>query len=354
MGMCLGLTWSTASELGGGNGSGSGNNGPSLASDIAEEESGDLAADARAMERQLIADQNPDGFWLTSFTSSNRFAEPNLEMNTFVTSMMVSILEPIADGNGLAGSLAKARRHLGQQIEANGLVRYYGRTKSPWFGGTITPDSDDTALVWSVATDANPSLLPGVLATLRAYRTEEGLYRTWLAPEAEFQGINRGSDPNPVDVGIQMDLLVFFAKFDPPGARLLFEALRGAMGEEQIWVYYKETPLIPLLRAVDLGRLGYTLSLSGRVSQSTVAGQSGWNQLCMLLGITLGGHDEGAPASTARSILRSLAKNGVSGIRGNPPLLYHNDSTASIHRYYWSQDIGYALWLRLYSKIRRP
>ena len=34
-------------------------------------------------------------------------------------------------------------------------------------------------------------------------------------------------------------------------------------------------------------------------------------------------------------------------VRRNPPLLYHNDLTAKVPRYYWSQDVGYALWLRL-------
>jgi hypothetical protein len=28
-------------------------------------------------------------------------------------------------------------------------------------------------------------------------------------------------------------------------------------------------------------------------------------------------------------------------------LLYHNDLTATVPRYYWSEDVGYALWLRL-------
>jgi hypothetical protein len=350
MGLCFGLTWSAVSGLGEGTSEGSEDVRPVLAGNDAERESDVLASAAREMERQLVADQDAGGFWLTSFTPSNRFAEPNLEMNTFVTSMMVSILEPIADAKGLAGCLANARRHLGEQIEPSGLVRYYGRTKSPWFGGTITPDSDDTALVWSVVTDVKLSLLPGVLATLREYRDREGLYRTWLAPDQEFQGINRGTVPNPVDVGIQLDLLIFLAKFDPPGARLLFDALKEAIGDESIWVYYKETPLIPLLRAADLSQLGYNLSLSGHQSRAAVAGQSGWNQLCVLLGSRFDGDAAGGPASTARSVLRSLAANGFSGICRNPPLLYHNDTTASVRRYYWSQDIGYALWLRLYSK----
>jgi hypothetical protein len=37
-----------------------------------------------------------------------------------------------------------------------------------------------------------------------------------------------------------------------------------------------------------------------------------------------------------------------------PPLLYHNDLTATVSRYYWSEDVGYALWLRLYDEYSHP
>ena len=48
-----------------------------------------------------------------------------------------------------------------------------------------------------------------------------------------------------------------------------------------------------------------------------------------------------------------LAMDDFSFVRHNPPLLYHNDLTASVRRYYWSEDAGYALWLRLYHEHER-
>jgi len=33
-------------------------------------------------------------------------------------------------------------------------------------------------------------------------------------------------------------------------------------------------------------------------------------------------------------------------------LLYHNDLTGTVKRFYWSEDFGYALWLRLYEATR--
>ena len=33
--------------------------------------------------------------------------------------------------------------------------------------------------------------------------------------------------------------------------------------------------------------------------------------------------------------------------------MYHNDLTATVRRFYWSEDFGYALWLRLYAESER-
>ena len=56
------------------------------------------------------------------------------------------------------------------------------------------------------------------------------------------------------------------------------------------------------------------------------------------------------PAGRAEieAVLRQLAKDDFALLRKSPPLLYHNDLTAKVPRYYWSEDAGYALWLRLY------
>jgi hypothetical protein len=51
-----------------------------------------------------------------------------------------------------------------------------------------------------------------------------------------------------------------------------------------------------------------------------------------------------------RAVLRELARDDFALVRMNPPLFYHNDLTATVPRYYWSEDLGYALWLRLYDR----
>jgi hypothetical protein len=49
-----------------------------------------------------------------------------------------------------------------------------------------------------------------------------------------------------------------------------------------------------------------------------------------------------------RDLLVRIGSDEFAQLRRSPPLLYHNDLSASVRRYYWSEDFGYALWLRLY------
>ena len=51
--------------------------------------------------------------------------------------------------------------------------------------------------------------------------------------------------------------------------------------------------------------------------------------------------------------LRETAKGGFTNGSSTPPLLYHNDLSASPPHYHWSEDFGYALWLRLYVETAR-
>ena len=158
--------------------------------------------------------QQAPGYWLTAFTSATRFEQPRHEMNTYLTSLLVDLLDPLAAA-GLGDSLQRARRHLTAQIEAGGLVRYHGLPDGPGIGTlgcAITPDTDDTALVWRIAPGPDRRRLSAALATIDAYRTSDGLYRTWLAPREAYQCLDPGSDPNPADVTIQMHLLQLLAR----------------------------------------------------------------------------------------------------------------------------------------------
>ncbi len=217
-------------------------------------------------------------------------------------------------------------------------------------GCAITPDSDDTALVWRLAPGPDRRRLSAALATLDRYRTPEGLYRTWLAPREAYQCLDPGSDPDPADIAIQMHLLLLLAEARPPAGRALCEALRPVVDQDRVWVYYRMTPLVPILRLADLRRAGCDLKLPESRMRTAVPGQEIWVSLVRLLERAESPGGPPAGAAEIQAVLRQLAGDDFALLRKNPPLLYHNDLTATVPRYYWSEDAGYALWLRLYTE----
>ncbi len=185
------------------------------AGDAARADGFDIDASVRTAVARLRAHQQGPGYWLTAYTKAARFEAPHPEMNTFLTALLIDLLDPLAAAGPLGDSVERARRHLTGQIEAGGLVRYHGLPDAPGIGTlgcAITPDADDTALVWRLAPGHDRRRLTAAVATLDRYRTPEGLYRTWLAPRAAYQCIDPGSDPDPADIGIQMHVLLLLAQ----------------------------------------------------------------------------------------------------------------------------------------------
>jgi hypothetical protein len=318
----------------------------------------DLDDAFRTAAARLRARQQGPGYWLTAHTTATHFQEPGQEMNTFLTALLLDLLDPLAASGGLGDSLQRARQHLTGQIEAGGLVRYHGLPDAPGIVGilgcAITPDTDDTALVWRLAPAQDRRRLSAALATLDQYRTRDGLYRTWLAPREAYQCLDPGSDPNPTDIAIQMHLLLLLAEVRPPAGRALCEALRPVVDQDRVWVYYRMAPLVPMLRLTDLQRAGCALELPESRMRTPVPGQEIWLSVVRLLARARTPGGPPADAAQIETALRQLAKDDFALLRKSPPLLYHNDLTATVPRYYWSEDVGYALWLRLYYEHAHP
>jgi hypothetical protein len=318
----------------------------------AAEADADLAQSARRAAARLREHQQSAGYWLTAYTSETRFHDARPEMNTFLTALLVDLLNPLAVSSGLEDTLQRARGHLTSQIESSGLVRYHGLPNGPGIGTlgcVITPDTDDTALVWRLAPGSDRSKLAAALATIDRYRTPEGLYRSWLAPRAAYQCLDPGGDPNPADIVIQAHVLLLLSEVRPAAGRALCDALRPVVDENRVWVYYRKTPLIPILREPDLRRAGCDLKLPESRMRTDVPEQQIWVSVARLLANATNPPD---PA-LLRAVLRELSRDDFALIRTNPPLLYHNDLTATVSRYYWSEDAGYAFWLRLYDHYER-
>ncbi len=304
----------------------------------------DLSGAFTTAVARLRDHQQAQGYWLTAHTTEPRFHEPHAEMNTFLTALLIDLLEPLPDGAGIDDTLQRARQHLTSQIEANGLVRYHGLPNGPGIGTlgcAITPDTDDTALAWRVAPAQDRARLTAALSILDRYRTREGLYRSWLAPRDQYQCLDPGKDPNPTDIVIQMHLMMLLSKVKPPAGRALCEALRPLAGDDRVWVYYSKTPLVPILRTTDLLEAGCALSVPESRMRTDVAGQQIWVSISRMIA------ERSSDAVLMRAVLREMASDDFALVRNSPPLLYHNDLSATVSRYYWSEDAGYALWLRL-------
>ena len=304
-------------------------------------------------KERIRSRQDASGYWLTAHTVKPRFARPLPEMNTFATSLVIDALAPVAQETGLIENVERARRHLAEQIESDGLVRYHGRPDSPTIpklGVVITPDADDTTLVWRISGRGDDPRRAKALEILKSYRTPDGLYKTWLAPREKFISLDPGKDPNPADVGIQMHVMMFLASVDPAAASELQKSLQAAANEQRIWVYYEVAPLVPILRGGDLRSLGYEVRLPEERLKSPVPGQELWVTACRQLAQYATKEGPRPAQAETLALLESLAKNNFEAIRSNPPLFYHNDRTAKCSRYYWSEDWGYAIWLRLYTE----
>lgn len=312
----------------------------------------ELDAMAASVSSLLQERQSKQGYWLTRHTKGLSYEAPVPEMNTFLTSVLVDMLSPVAHQHGLNEAIERARRHLSAQIESDGLVRYHGLPDGPMIGKmghVITPDSDDTALAWRIAgPDANDPRRQLMLSELARYRDARGLYRTWLAPRSEYQGLNPGRDPNPTDIAIQMHVYLMLRDFDPPAAQKLARALQRSFGDADVWVYYAKAPLIPYLRSAELGSLGCPLPLPTERLGLPAAGQEIWSEAGRRFVEIMSSPQDATTREAVRELLGRIGHDNFAQIRAAPPLLYHNDLTATVKRFYWSEDFGYALWLRLY------
>jgi hypothetical protein len=310
---------------------------------------------ARAASR-LRERQSGYGFWLTSYTKQLRYEAPKQEMNTFLTSMLVDLLAPVAHQGSLDDTVENGRRHLAAQIESDGLVRYHGLPDGPTIGtlGTvITPDADDTALVWRIAGGgaAHPRLQP-MLGELARYRDARGLYRTWLSPQKKYQNLDPGSDPNPTDITIQMHVYLMLRELDPPAAQSLCNALQRTAADGDLWTYYSKSALVPYFRSAEVRQLGCSIPAPTERLALPAAEQEIWSEAIRRLVNSLESSPDAKQRQAIVNLLTRIGSDDFAQLRRSPPLLYHNDLSATVKRFYWSEDFGYALWLRLYEATR--
>ena len=141
---------------------------------------------------------------------------------------------------------------------------------------------------------------------------------------------------------------------DPSAAQSLGSALQRSVGDNDVWVYYSKAPLLPYLRSAQLRQLGCDIPLPAERLALPAAGQEIWSEAGSLLVATMGSPPDPKTRQSIRGLLALLGNDNFALLRSSPPLLYHNDMTANAKRFYWSEDVGYGLWLRLYRALELP
>ena len=297
---------------------------------------GDAAKTAsRTAAARIREHQQAPGYWLTAFTSAPRFEQPAAGDEHL---SHVAARRPARSAAGRGGS----RRQRAARPRASHRAR---SRRADWcaitdvpdapgigtLGCAITPDTDDTALVWRIAPGRDRSAAAGRAGDdRRAIGPRDGLYRTWLAPREAYQCLDPGSDPNPADIAIQMHLLLLLAEVRPPAGRALCDALRRHRRRRSDLGLLRMAPLVPILRLTDL-RARRLRAGAARVADADDRARPGD------LGVRrpaagARGRSPSPPADAAeiRRCCASLASDDFALVRKSPPLLYHNDLTATV------------------------
>jgi hypothetical protein len=214
-------------------------------------------------------------------------------------------------------------------------------------------------LLWRIAPLPDRSLLDAALREIDRYQDGEGLYRTWLADERAYRCFYvryAGQEWNPPDVAVEMHVYMFLAEHDRAAAGRLCHALRRRIDDDRIWIWYTVAPFVPLLREIDLARAGCALRIPQSRLDRAVPGQAPYLAQAALLRDLLLAQGSAESRSSAEPYVRALrdgAASDFAAIAAAPPLVYHNDLGATPPHYHWSADVGYALWLRLYTETFR-
>jgi hypothetical protein len=109
---------------------------------------------------------------------------------------------------------------------------------------------------------------------------------------------------------------------------------------------------VPYLRSAELRQLGCAIPLPEERLALPAAGQEIWSEAARRLSETIASPQDAKARQAVANLLVRLGSDDFAQLRHSPPLLYHNDLSATVRRFYWSEDFGYALWLRLYETTR--
>ena len=309
--------------------------------------------------KKIKSSQSQEGHWKTDFVwGKDIFSEPQQEVNVWTPSLMVEILEPITQETNLEKEMDSAISYLQDQYESDGTVRYHGKGSD-----ILPPDADDTALIWRSAPKEDVDLRKRALEKLSKFRTKDNLYPMWLV-EGGRKPLNKKRllphDINPIDtidMGTQLHIYIILKKYAPDAAEKLCDAISQNINNTRYWPYFGHAPWIYVLREIDLHKSGCAPPRPQKILKSFVQGQGIYMELVKLLrDVVTAENVDDIQGDKIKANLTEIARDDFGVVEKTPLLLYHSNLNTMKKKYrrtYWSKELVYALWLRLYVESSR-
>ena len=307
----------------------------------------DLTSAFREARKIVEGGVKEDGSWPTPFSPGLVYENLRWQKDVWAPSVMIMVFGTVAKDAGLEPCAYAIRTYLRAQIEPDGLVRYHGRNTR------IIQDTDDTVLTWMAVEPDDTNLAYQVARSFRPFLNEDGLYRLWMNVEGLPGQPSEGLDPNPVDIGINIDIYLYLADHDPEGAAELCAAMRAHINELKYYPYGRLTPALYVLRELELPAAGCPLEIPYHLFSLEAPNMATYTDLTRMIRDVIQNPDPQPLEVKARQMLADLARNDFEMFRKTPLLMYHSDLTAQKPRYYWSTEMSAALWIRLYMEASR-
>ncbi len=303
----------------------------------------DLEYYSKLAFEQIRINQPSVGTWQTYYNFDTVPENFHKEINVFHGLLMADLLVPIKHSN--TNELVKGvLDYTAQQVNPKtGLLKYYQLDGLP-------EDTDDTSLYWSLLNSDDTVEIHSLVDTFSHYKDANGLYLTWLSPEGLSPAKRGGKIANPADLLINIHIYFFLQKYDSLQSVMLCKSIKEALkgSNPDLMVYYITAPWLYYIREAEILSRGCDLSDLPKPEFVYVQSQSTYYEMAMLIrDINMNKFDKYA-LEKANELLLRTAYGDFAFLKSMPLLLYNNDLTFRNPARFWSYDLSYVLWLRLY------
>lgn len=309
----------------------------------------ELDQKAAIAKNTLIKRHNQKGTWWTFYNFNSVPKNLKRSNNFFVGMLIVDLLQPFREDQIIDSLLHETLELSYENINLkNGFLRYYNRIDN------LPEDTDDTGLFWYLAQSVDTTFVLTVIDSLQNYKIDNGLYLEWLQKGGIGHMPQTGTNPETVEIIPNIHVFLFLSKYNEFLANELCKRLQAenVVTNPEYWIYYYRAPWLYYIRQIDMVNNGCELRSNLPNEVRSLANQDVYEKLSKLIRDFSLDNKYTDINTQARELLFQLSDNNFEYIKRNPMLIYHSDLSSKAPAYFWSYDIPYALWLRLYHEYR--